>query len=316
MSVSVLEAPFVPTEHDEMAQKRKDGIGGSDAGTILGVNPFKSKFTLYMEKIGEIEPVEENERMYIGKLEEAIIADEFSRRTGKKVTRLNKTLIHPLYDFMFGHIDRRVVGEEAGLECKATDTFMKKFWDEDGVPLYHQAQCQHYMMLYKAKYWYLAVKFGNSDIRTYKIDRDDNVIAQIEKSEVAFWQRIIDKEPPEIDGSDDCDNFLKSAYPQAKDESFINLDSNISGMIKDYLNAKDNEKGWKEEKKQIENKLKGYVGDNKFGYCDKYKISWSNVKGKTGFDLKEFQADHPELYQDYVTTGKPTRRFSVTTIKE
>ena len=32
--------------HDEWLQLRKSGIGGSDAGTILGVNPYSSPYAL------------------------------------------------------------------------------------------------------------------------------------------------------------------------------------------------------------------------------------------------------------------------------
>ena len=32
--------------HDEWLDLRKTGIGGSDAGTILGVNPYSSPYAL------------------------------------------------------------------------------------------------------------------------------------------------------------------------------------------------------------------------------------------------------------------------------
>ena len=39
---------------DEWLRKRKCGIGGSDASSILGLNPYRSSMTVYIEKIDEI----------------------------------------------------------------------------------------------------------------------------------------------------------------------------------------------------------------------------------------------------------------------
>ena len=35
---------------------RNQGIGGSDAGVVLGVNPYKTPLSLYLEKTGQISP--------------------------------------------------------------------------------------------------------------------------------------------------------------------------------------------------------------------------------------------------------------------
>ena len=37
--------------HEEWLKARQAGIGGSDAGTILGVNKWKSKTQLFFEKV-------------------------------------------------------------------------------------------------------------------------------------------------------------------------------------------------------------------------------------------------------------------------
>ena len=42
--------------HDAWLDMRKKGIGGSDAGAIMGYNPWTSPFALWMEKTGQTEP--------------------------------------------------------------------------------------------------------------------------------------------------------------------------------------------------------------------------------------------------------------------
>ena len=43
-------------DRDAWLKMRTQGIGGSDAGTIVGLNPWKSKYELWLEKTGQVVP--------------------------------------------------------------------------------------------------------------------------------------------------------------------------------------------------------------------------------------------------------------------
>ena len=43
---------------DEWLKVRSMGIGGSDCGTVLGLNPHKSAYSLAAERIGMIKPAD------------------------------------------------------------------------------------------------------------------------------------------------------------------------------------------------------------------------------------------------------------------
>src|SRR5699024_6239617 len=74
----------------EWLRARQTGIGGSDASAILGFNPWKSPFELYIDKTSnEIEEID-NEAIHWGNVLEDVVADEFTRRTGKRVRRRNQ----------------------------------------------------------------------------------------------------------------------------------------------------------------------------------------------------------------------------------
>ncbi|MFU1875596.1 YqaJ viral recombinase family protein, partial [Enterococcus faecium] len=71
--------------HQEWLVDRKRGIGGSDVSTILGLNKYKSVYQLWLEKTGQILPIEtDSEPAYWGTVLEDIVAKEFQERTGKK----------------------------------------------------------------------------------------------------------------------------------------------------------------------------------------------------------------------------------------
>ena len=52
-SVSEWEANTKDMPKDEWLKKRKYGIGGSDASSILGFNPYKSSMAVYLDKIDD-----------------------------------------------------------------------------------------------------------------------------------------------------------------------------------------------------------------------------------------------------------------------
>jgi len=144
--------------HEEWLASRRNGIGGSDASAILGVNPYSSPLKVYLDKIGKSEDKETNEAMRQGTDLEQYVADRFVEATGKKVRKCNKILQHPEYPWMLANIDRDIVGENAGLECKTISAFDIEDKLENGeYPAHYYVQCVHYMAITGADRWYLAV---------------------------------------------------------------------------------------------------------------------------------------------------------------
>lgn len=107
---------------EQQREARMHGIGGSDAPIILGVSPYKTPVELWQEKTGQTEPpnLDSVEVIQWGNLLEDVVADEFSRRTGLKLRRVNETLSDRRDPFLMAHLDRRVVGERALVEIKTT----------------------------------------------------------------------------------------------------------------------------------------------------------------------------------------------------
>jgi putative phage-type endonuclease len=69
-------------ERDEWLEQRRHGIGGSDAAAALGLSPWKTPLSLYLEKTGDARPFRDNESMLWGRVLEPAIRAEYTRRTG------------------------------------------------------------------------------------------------------------------------------------------------------------------------------------------------------------------------------------------
>ena len=57
---------------------------------------------------------------------EEVVAKEFYKRTDLKVQRRNAILQHPEYPWMLANVDRLIVGDRVGLECKTTSEYLKR----------------------------------------------------------------------------------------------------------------------------------------------------------------------------------------------
>lgn len=232
-------------ERLQWLQARRTGIGGSDAGTILGVNPYKQPLQLYLEKRGEIteDDIDSKEAVMVGRDLEDYVAQRYSLRTGLKVERYTGMLRHPEHNFILGNVDRLVwqdgkrpqhkgeIRTQHGLECKtALARFVdKSLWGPDGtdeVPMAYLAQCQHYMAVTGATLWDLAVLMAGPEFRVYHIARDDDLIASMIEQYKWFWHCVESGTPPDLDCSHSTTpDLLAKLYPGTDGSEIILPDS-------------------------------------------------------------------------------------------
>ena len=137
--------PISNMTNEEWLQMRRTGIGGSDAGAVCGVNPYSSAIKVFRDKTSDNVEETNNEAIRIGHDLEQYVADRFSEVTGLKVRRSNymyRSIEHP---FMIADVDRLVVKEDAGLECKTVSAYNADKWENGKTPLHYLMQCYHYM---------------------------------------------------------------------------------------------------------------------------------------------------------------------------
>ena len=89
---------------EEWLELRRQSIGGSDAASVVGLNPWKSRFTLFYDKKNKIEDAADNEKMRQGRDLENYVAKRFCEAADKKVRRRNAMFLHDKYDFKCDYI--------------------------------------------------------------------------------------------------------------------------------------------------------------------------------------------------------------------
>lgn len=297
--------------HDEWLKYRKDGIGGSDIGAIVGMNPYRGAFDVFVDKTTDESPdISDRDPVYWGTVLEPIVAKEFEKRSGKKVRRCNFILRSAESPFAFADVDRLVDGEDAGLECKTTNAFNCKEWENDEVPASYVLQCQWYMYVTGYSKWYIACLIGGQRFVWSEIKRDDDLIKMLVSRAREFWDNVQNGIPPDIDGSDSCTEYLNSRYSSDNAETVI-FTSDIAGAAAELCEVKKQEKALKEYKAALENKIKQYMGEAQAGECERYSVSWKTQRGTPRFDRESLIEDYGITdISDYYTETK-IRKFTI-----
>ena len=291
-------------------KERQCGIGGSDVGAILGVNKYKTPFEVYLEKTEPITEVkEQSESAYFGDIFEDVVAKEFEKRTGKKVRRDRKHYKHKDYPFMVANIDRRVVGENAILECKTANQYLASDWKDDEIPASYLLQVQHYLVVTGAEVGYIAVLIGGQKFIWKEVQRDEELIQMIIEAEKNFWKMVQDKTPPALDGSSAAEKYLSEKYSNAEVGKIEELGLEFKDKIKIYFELKDQKDLIDTQIKEIENQIKFELKDAEIGFAPGYSISWKNVSSNR-VDSKKLKSEYPDIYKEVLKESK-SRRFSI-----
>jgi len=168
---------------EQWLRERRRGIGASEVGTILGLNPYESPFELYLHKRGEIPAKEESLAMWLGHQMEPIIAARYEMETGRFLHDPGEYAIqaHPDYPWLRATLDRTTRyedGESGAVELKAPGSDNGD-WSECEAPLVYQAQLQIQMACAGFERGEIAAMIGNRDFLVIPFERNDEFLDSV-----------------------------------------------------------------------------------------------------------------------------------------
>ena len=292
---------------------RQKGIGGSDAGAVVGLNPYKSPIDVYVEKTSEeVQAKEPNEAMRLGTDLEEYVAKRWEEATGKKVRRNNFMMAHDDYPWMVANVDREVIGENAILECKTASPYSADKWKDGETPQHYVIQCLHYMAVTGAEKCYLACLIFSKGLEFRVIERDEDTINALIDIEKEFWNEyVLKNQLPPPDGSDAADECIRALYPESEASTYASLDETYISSCKRLDQITELKKELEDEEKMLKQEIQLEMKEAETAYAGTYKVTWKSTKPRETFDTKKFKAEHPELATQYIKIGKPSRRFSI-----
>ena len=299
---------------EEWMELRRHSIGGSDAAAIIGLSKWASPYTVWADKTGRLPDKPDTEAMRQGRDLEEYVAQRFSEATEKRVKRCNAILYNPAYPHSHADVDRMIVGENAGLECKTTSTLDVKQFRGVEFPEKYYAQCVHYMAITGADRWYLAVLVLGKEFHVYTLERDEAEIRALMDAETAFWEQYVETDtPPAADGAESTTDAIRTIYSDSSQSICILFGRET--LLEEYMALKSQSKALDARIAEIQNTIMEDMQDAERGECGAYTVIWKAQERET-FQRKEFEKAHPEInLAEYCRVSK-SRPFKVTENKE
>ena len=308
-----IEADTKKLSCGEWLQTRRTGIGGSDAGAILGVNPYRGAYTVWADKMGRLPADEDTEAMRQGRDLEDYVARRWAERTGKHVRRENKMLRSVAHPFMLANIDRRVDGEKAGLECKTSKDIRLGRYRNGEFPIEYYAQCLHYLAVTGWDRWYLAVLVYGTDLLTFTIERAE-VAEDMEaliRAERGFWENnVTQRVAPVPDGLTSTTKALLAVHPVAEEGAVIEATPEADRLLGELIEVKQQIGAFEQRKDELSNRIKEIMGEAEYLNGTTGRAAWRN-QTKSSLSKTKIKAFYPSVDLDQVTLSTKTRVFTV-----
>lgn len=305
-----------PATREGWLALRSCGIGSSEVGTILGLNPYETAYQLWRRKKGLDAPLEENEAMRAGHILEPAVATYFEQETGRRVIKSSQgdwLAVDCKHDFLRVSPDRtywlegRKSRDNKGiLECKTTQMDI----DPMDLPKHWFCQLMYQLGVMGYRQGTLAwltrgVKFGYVDIKF-----DAEFYSFIVSRLTEFWQRyILGAEEPPVTTVEDISVKFRFSHDKA-----VEADPEVMEALSVIKSLKPQIDELTAQKKEAEDKVKVFMKDADcltLQGSSTTLATWRSAKPSRKFDADRFKAEHPDLYDQYLTEQPGSRRFIV-----
>lgn len=315
--------PTAGMSREAWLAERKLALGGSDMGAILGLNAYRSAVNVWADKLGLIEGTEDNEAMRIGRDLEGYVASRFSESSGLRVQAYNY-LLRDHANHLSANIDRRVLGEPAGLECKTASALSEGKYRGGSYPESYYAQCVTYLAVTGWTRWYLCAVVLGRGVYIYMMTtiEDDTCpewcesMVYVSPEELdavrgvarSWWETYVEpKVMPPTDGSASTTATLGSLYNDGSDPDKADL-SNMVPDVAAYLALKAQAKELDTQADAIKQALMATMGNRSKAICPGYSISWAS-QTRTTLDRKALEREHPEIDMTKYLKTSTSRTF-------
>lgn len=300
---------------DEWLKLRKNGIGGSEAGGVMGMSKYQSPFSICMSKTNRVEDkdLSENEAVWFGNWMEGHIRTDLVKDFLRDKHGIDAEVIDPeciwqsvKYPFMIVNVDGwlKIGGELCGLEIKTGSSYVLPEWGGvrgSKVPDSYYCQVQHYLAATGLEKWYIFGVIGGKRLLRV-VERHDDFIADMVNRERELWATIKKNNPFDFPLVTDlqCDTDIMAEIAPYGEAEFKDHD------VKDYLKCAELEKELKSKKAELKNRIMQSLHGNKLSKSEKFSVVVNEIK-TSKLDGKKLKEQKPEIYSEFLKEGKQTR---------
>lgn len=304
---------------DDWLELRTKGIGGSDIGAILGLNPHSSPLKIYRQKVeGYKEDMSDNVFIKKGKeLEDLILTNyvkPYFAKMGYSVGKPQFMMINSDYPFFRANVDGIAFkkGDDYKnnviVEIKWVSEWAEVNWykpEYNGIPSSYYAQVQLYMAVTGARSAILCALFDkNWEMNYFVIPRDEMFIMEMINKGRNFYQyHMLMKIPPRLSYDIDKEQVTEAIKETPKE---LAPNAEMTKYIEKYLSNGEKIKKAEEVQAQLKDIILELATKGNCPDDSSHKVKTSVVKSNR-FNSTKFKADHPDLYEQYCEESESPR---------
>jgi len=330
--------PVWDMTEEEWLKAREGGVGGSDAGTVCGVNKYKSAYALWAEKSNIVErDFVGNEATKWGHRLERIVAEAYAEDYNKAVVEwpvilwskedgrefmfanLDFVIVEPSEQFPAGVVtDWRSVEEPSGvlgiLEVKTAGIASPgnpASWAGDKIPESYMLQGYHYGVVTGWNSITFAALVGGSGLQVREMTWDENIAENMVIAEQQFWDCVQFGVAPETDGSEATESAQQKRYPRHEEGKGVEGGAELGQLWEAFSQAKQEADEADTKRKALRAQILEIVGNAEFATVDgKAILSYKASKDVESLDTDRLKKEAPEIFEQFkkVRPGSRTLR--------
>jgi putative phage-type endonuclease len=317
--------PLDGVGREEWLELRTHGLGGSDVGTIAGLNNYASCFSLWNEKTGRVIPEDAGEAAAWGNRLEDAVGAAYAERNNVAVVKWgvmlrSKERPHALANVDFWISDDPIfpkgemlewldVTEPPGivaiLETKTSGIAShgtSHKWNNGLIPDNYVLQVVHYGIISGIHDVRFGALLAGQGLVCREYQWDDTMAKNIILLEDAFWfGNVIADVQPEPDGSVATETAQKQRWPRSVEGKSYDGGSELLALWENFEAKKIAAASAETDRKEARAKLVNLVRDAEVATVDgvpifTYKVS----KDGTRFDESAFRKARPGEYAEFL----------------
>ncbi len=290
-------------------RERRRGIGASDAPAVVGLSPWASPLSLWVDKtrVPDYEHADDmSEPMRWGHVLESAIAREHARRLGLRLAASPGILAHPQLPWMRATPDFLVVDRTREpvelMEVKTASAFRTEEWADEAPPDHVVIQVLHQLAVTGDRRCHVAALVGGNQPRHWLIERDEDAIAMLIDREREFWDRVQRGVPPDPIGHDADAEALAALYPGEDGTTTVLGEQLLAAAYQAAVHAA---KAAEHEQagRDLIDRIKARMGDATEGLRPdgSTAVTW-RPQTTTRLESKRLKAEDPDLWDRYSAT--------------
>lgn len=304
--------------HTQWLSQRSQGIGSSEVGTLMGVNPWQSPYQLWLKKTGRDATVkEETKAMKAGHRLENAVADYYQDETGNRIIKSSagdwlavdkqRPYLRASPDRTFWLANMPQQKRYKGIvECKTTQRNI----DKDNIPQYWYCQLQYQLGVMELQHGALAWLRSGIDFDYQDFDFNPDFYKEMTARIEEFWcKNVLEDIEPDITTADDvCAKYMRSQLGKV-----VVATTETEDAVNDLKSIKEQLATLKAQQTELEDKIKIVMqdGESLLDQQGTVLCTWKTAKDSSTFNEKALKKEMPDIYEKYLQTKQGSRRFLV-----